>query len=262
MANPYYTHNTDPNANVVALSQLIRTQLDLIEAGFALLPDFKANANSFLTVNSSETGFATITNNLINFKGDLRIDGDVTFVGAFPLTVVVPAAVTLTLPACTGTIATLLYHCDGDGSTTMTDSSANALNVTVPDGMSSAQKKFGDASAKFNSTTDILTADSVALGIGTNPWTIECWFRVDSTLNNPVQDRQAIWRWEGTISGNYSLETRDWSATSGASGTLRLRGNIPDPSITLDPNIILADAWYHVAMVRSIAGAIETVRFF
>src|SRR2546428_2373289 len=239
MANPYYTHNSDPNTNVVALSQLIRAQLDLIEAGFALLPDFTTNANSFLTINNTETGFANFTNNLINFKGDLKIGGDVTFVGSFPLTIVVPAAVTLTLPA-GGAFCTLLYHCDGDGSTTMVDSSPNALNITVPDGMSSAQKKFGDASAKFATTNDSVTADSAVLSIGTQPWTIECWFRVDSTLNNPVKDRQEIWAWRGIAGGFYGLETRDWAVTSGASGTLRLRGDIPDPGFLLDPNIILA----------------------
>jgi hypothetical protein len=106
MANPYYTHNSDPVTNSLALSQLIRAQFDLIEAGFALLPDFTLNANSFITINATETGFATTVNQMINFKGDLITDGPVTFSGAFPLTVVVSAAVTLTLPT-TGVLATI-----------------------------------------------------------------------------------------------------------------------------------------------------------
>lgn len=65
-----------------------------------------------------------------------------------------------------------------NGSTTFTDSGPNALTVT-PSGnaqISTAQSKYGGASASFDGTGDYLTvANHASIAFGLGDFTIECW---------------------------------------------------------------------------------------
>jgi hypothetical protein len=76
---------------------------------------------------------------------------------------------------------TLLLHCNGaNGSTTFTDS---ALGKTVTANgnaqISTAQSKWGEASALFDGTGDYLTLDgSSVFAFGTGDFTIEMWVRM------------------------------------------------------------------------------------
>jgi hypothetical protein len=75
----------------------------------------------------------------------------------------------------------LLLHCDGvNASTTFTDSSANAFTVT-PNGnaqISTAQSKFGGASALFDGSGDYLSiADHADFEFGSGDFTIDWWMR-------------------------------------------------------------------------------------
>ena len=78
----------------------MRAELDLIAAGFAKLPTLTGNANKPIIVNAGSTALTTTT-------GTLSLAGNFTLTGAFDTTVVQSASTTLTLPAVSGTLATL-----------------------------------------------------------------------------------------------------------------------------------------------------------
>ena len=75
----------------------------------------------------------------------------------------------------------LLLHMNGsNGSTTFIDSSSNALTVTANGNaqISTAQSKFGGASALFDGNGDYLqTSTSTNLSLGNSDFTIELWAR-------------------------------------------------------------------------------------
>lgn len=74
----------------------------------------------------------------------------------------------------------LLLHMDGsNGSSTFTDSSSNAFSVTrygLPE-ISTAQSKFGGASAYFNGSSShyLLIPSNSAFAFGTGDFTVEAW---------------------------------------------------------------------------------------
>ena len=71
----------------------------------------------------------------------------------------------------------LLCHFNGaDGSTTITDNSKNVLTVTSVNGaaISTAQSKFGGASAFLDGTNDYITVTNSGM-FGSGNWTIEFW---------------------------------------------------------------------------------------
>lgn len=55
MPNSYYNHSTYPTPNSPGSSASLRNELNLITAGFALLPTLTGNANKLATVNSTGT---------------------------------------------------------------------------------------------------------------------------------------------------------------------------------------------------------------
>lgn len=78
----------------------------------------------------------------------------------------------------------LLLHMDGsNGSTTFIDSSKNALSVTANGNaqISTAQSKFGGASAAFDGTGDYLSSPNNSLfDFGSGDLTIEAWVYIAS----------------------------------------------------------------------------------
>jgi hypothetical protein len=81
----------------------------------------------------------------------------------------------------------LLLHAEGvDGSTTFTDSSANAHSITANGNVQvdTAQFKFGTASALFDGTGDyLLTPDHADFTFGLGDYTIDFWMRLDTSPN-------------------------------------------------------------------------------
>lgn len=74
----------------------------------------------------------------------------------------------------------ILLPCDGtNGSTTFTDASNNARTVTANGNaqISTAQSKFGGASALFDGTGDYLSYTGGSFNIRTGTWSIEMWAR-------------------------------------------------------------------------------------
>ena len=55
MSNNFYTHGSFPTTGSAATSAAMRSELDLITAGFDKLPTLTANANKFVVVNSAGT---------------------------------------------------------------------------------------------------------------------------------------------------------------------------------------------------------------
>lgn len=135
----------------------------------------------------------------------------------------------------------LLLHCDGsNGSTTFTDSGPGAKTVTATAAqISTAQSKFGGASALFNGSSARLSVPASAdFDFGTGDFTIEIWARFAS--HTTVQ----------TLFGNYQNSTNGWSLQRRSdTNTIRL-GNgdtaLIDVSWTPTDN-----TWYHLAVCRS-----------
>ena len=63
MSNNFYTHGSFPTPGSAATSASMRSELDLITAGFDKLPTLTANANKFVVVNSAGTAL-TVTSTL------------------------------------------------------------------------------------------------------------------------------------------------------------------------------------------------------
>ena len=83
-------------------------------------------------------------------------------------------------------VSLLLPMNGSNGSTTFTDSSSNALTVTANGNaqISTAQSKFGGASALFDGTGDYLSLGSslpTALQIGGGNFTVEAWVYLTAT---------------------------------------------------------------------------------
>ena len=149
----------------------------------------------------------------------------------------------------------LLLHMDGsNGSTTFTDNSSNTLTL-VPYGnaqISTAQSKFGGASAYFDGTGDYLQVNNPNTVIGSmaGDFTIECWIRWVTVPpgNASGNERQIIGQhnWPEGTSGNWwcmlGVSTGLYFyAAGGGSYTL-----VSSASFTWN-----ASQWYHVAVSRS-----------
>jgi hypothetical protein len=100
-ANDYYVATGTPGTGAAGASAPIRSEYSLIEAGFAKLPALSGlAAGTAVIVNPSGTG-------LTNTVGALLLAGNLTTTGAHNTTLIQQADVTLTLPAASGTLATL-----------------------------------------------------------------------------------------------------------------------------------------------------------
>lgn len=136
----------------------------------------------------------------------------------------------------------LLLHMDGsNGSTTFTDSSKNALAVTANGNaqISTAQSKFGGASAAFDGTGDylVLTHNNI-LSIESGDFTAEAWVyrNASGALHNIINKRIS------TPASGYG-----WRIN--ANNTLQfffLGGS----SIT-STSTVSASSWVHLAVTRS-----------
>lgn len=140
----------------------------------------------------------------------------------------------------------LLLHMDGaDGSTTFTDNSPGSKIVTAYGGarISTAQSKFGGASAVFDGISDYLSAPAHAdFDFGTGDFTLEAWvFQAASSAYSAIICRQQ---------------------NVGAEGLFQLRLNSGKPEFVFCANSswsvvtlaaaqsIAANSWTHIALSR------------
>jgi hypothetical protein len=145
----------------------------------------------------------------------------------------------------------LLLHCDGsNGSTTFTDNSPSPKTVTATNGaaISTAQSKFGGASALFDGTNDYVSIpDNEALEPGTSDLTWEMWIKTTSSVQYTTLYSRSPSLFS---SGMWSLMINQASSTAG--DIALYLGDFSDSSpLLLTTGIsIRDDVWHHIAIVR------------
>lgn len=100
MVNPYYTPSGTPGQSSSGSSAAQRSEFALVGTAFDKLPT-TLTPNCAVVVNAGGTGMTVTT-------GTLALAGNFATTGAFGVTLAAGAAVTLTLPLVSGTLATLL----------------------------------------------------------------------------------------------------------------------------------------------------------
>ena len=120
MSNEYYNVSGSPLTGSQGLSAIIRAEYASLSAAFNKLPVMSGFGNKAIVVNAGGTALTTTT-------GSLSLAGDFTTTGAFAVTLVAGAAVSITLPIVSGlTLATLT------GTETLTNKTLTAPTITNP----------------------------------------------------------------------------------------------------------------------------------
>jgi hypothetical protein len=144
----------------------------------------------------------------------------------------------------------LLLHMDGsNGSTTFTDSSSAARTVTANGNaqISTAQSKFGGASALFDGNGDGLTvSDANDLDFGSGDFTIELWLNLNATSGLKSIATHG-WTASGNL-GSWLIAVNDgsiyfWASSNNSSWDIASGQLIKSSAAT--------GTWYHIAVVRS-----------
>lgn len=99
-ANSYYNQSGTPSTGSTGASAPVRSEFASIAVGFGLLPTLSGNGGRAVIINSLGTAQTVTT-------GQLALAGDFATTGAFNTTFAQSATTTLTLPAVSGTLATL-----------------------------------------------------------------------------------------------------------------------------------------------------------
>ena len=137
----------------------------------------------------------------------------------------------------------LMLSMDGaNGSTTFTDSSANALSVTAFGNVqiSTSQTKYGGASAYFDGDGDYLTATSGSLFQFPGDFTVEFWVYSTDTSASSLRGMFDTRSSQSSTSGIMLRENGFGYLVYGNGTTLISVGNVRSPN-----------TWTHLALVRS-----------
>jgi hypothetical protein len=111
--------------------------------------------------------------------------------------------------------------------------------------VSTAQSKFGGASAYFDGSGDYLSASAGDVpAFGTGDFTIEYWMRWD---NMPVANGYMSWEQRPGSNGAYPLI---FHGNGGDAGNIRFFVNSAD-RIVAPSGTISVDTWHHIAVVRN-----------
>ena len=136
-----------------------------------------------------------------------------------------------------------LMHANGtNASTTFTDDNgARTQNGITANGnaqVSTAQSKFGGASALFDGTSDyLLVADNSNFTFGANDFTIEFWVRPSATANTIIL-------WDQRPNGSQGLQPTIYINN----GTIYYYTNVAN---RITGSTLSNNTWYHVAVSRS-----------
>lgn len=142
----------------------------------------------------------------------------------------------------------LLLHCDGvNGGTTFTDNSPSPKTVTANGTaqISTAQSKFGGASAYFDGTTNCYAQSnaSAAYDLGGGNFTVEFWVYFNSLSGTPhiiqFNGGNVNFRWNlyiGSTIKSLRLYTENGSGTGG------------DRLSTID---LFTASWYYITVVKN-----------
>ena len=148
----------------------------------------------------------------------------------------------------------LLLHYDGsDASTTITDSSSNAVTLTAIGNaqLDTAEKKYGTASLLLDGSGDrVDSADSIFdAGFGTGDFTIEGWFRGNNFGSG--HEHMISKGGEGRLTANYE----GWNFNINTTGKIQFqyRPAASGPNtieLTSDSISHVNGTWYHFAVTR------------
>lgn len=144
----------------------------------------------------------------------------------------------------------LLLHMNGsNGSTTFADSSLNSLAVTAAGNaqISTAQSRFGGASAYFDGIGDSLTiAHNQVLNLSSGNFTIEFWFyHISRASSQVILDKDGV---SGTSYPSYACLID----TSGNCNFRLGNGAGTNPTATFYAvGVIPLLTWVHIALVKS-----------
>lgn len=142
----------------------------------------------------------------------------------------------------------LLLHCDGtNGSTTFTDETGKTVTANGNAQISTAQSKFGGASALLDGAGDYLSlAASSDWGFGTADFTVEAW--INSSTTGAYADFIGQFQ-TGTPSGKWDIKTR-FSSTNNVVFTYHTGSSYVD--IQCSPAVNVNDSsWHHIAVCRT-----------
>lgn len=138
----------------------------------------------------------------------------------------------------------LLLHMDGaNNSTTAADASKNGTDFTANNGavISTTQSKFGGASCYFPGANSTLTGPDV--GLGTDKFTLELWFKAES--GGGPQYATLFANYEvSTSSSGFGLYYNNDGAGAGGVGLYSYYG------ICASTNAFADNLWHHVAVTR------------
>lgn len=202
MANPFYTASGTPGSGAPGASSPVRSEFTAIQAAFDKLPT-TLTANAAVVVNAGGTALTVTTGTLtlggnLNIAGNLTTAGAFTTTGAFNTTLAQQASVTLTLPAVTGTLATLA------GTEALTNKTYNGNTWTAGTG------------ALAIGAGKTLTANSTLTLAGTDGKTLT----TTASLTLAGTDGKTL-----TVSNNVTLSGNDGSTIAfGAGGTVLYSG--------------------------------------
>ena len=150
----------------------------------------------------------------------------------------------------------LLLHCDGaNNSTTFTDNSPSPKTASVfgDAKISTAQSKFGGASALFDGNGDYIEYTvNTAFAFGTGNFTVECW-----VWRNGTQVDFAPLISAGSSGGTSGSWVLGFGATSESSSN-KLRFTTGLTPVMFDAGVSPNQQWFHAAVARQ--GS--TVRLF
>lgn len=137
----------------------------------------------------------------------------------------------------------LAMHMDGtNGSTTFADSSISAKTV-IGNGnaqISTAQSKFGGASAYFDGTGDYLNvASSTDFQFGTGDFTAELWIRRPALTTGNLIDVRPVGGGAGAYWALYFPSTTEIAFYSAGGDRIRTTHGM------------VVDTWYHIAVCRA-----------
>lgn len=193
VGNDFYTHGSFPSPGSPATSASMRAEMDLISAGFDKLPTFAGNANKPVVINGSANGLTVA-------GGALSLAGNLTIVGAFPVTLTATNTTNLTLPT-GGALATL------DGIEILTHKTLITPSITAPSGLTSADVGLGNV----DNTSDATKNAAIAT-------------LLNKQIINPVIQSPLL---SGTVGGSYLIDgTYSLLGTYTLAGTPTIADNV------------------------------------
>jgi hypothetical protein len=151
----------------------------------------------------------------------------------------------------------LLMHFNGsNGSTTFIDNSPRTKTFTVNGNsqISTAQSKFGGASAYFDGTGDYLSTNSSNnFAFGTGDFTVEFWIYSSDVSSATQRGFLQTSNTAGGLKPSYTTGIAILQGANNSGGQLNggLYANIAGTGFGSTTAVISTNTWYHIALVRN-----------